>query len=50
LYYLYDSLAQPTISVEPEPKFEAPALPSKTFWLRLWLQPSKFAWAPAPLP
>jgi len=48
LYYLYNSLAPQTISVEPEPKFQAPAPPSKTFRLRL--RSSKIAWAPVPQP
>jgi len=29
MYYLYNWLAQQTMSVEPEPKFQAPAPPSK---------------------
>jgi len=45
---LYNSLAQQTISVEREPKFQTPALPSEIFWIPLQLQPSKIAWAPAP--
>jgi len=40
LYYLYNSPAQQTTSAEPEPKFQAPAPASKSFWLRL--QPSTF--------
>jgi len=44
--YLYNPLAPQTISVDPEPKFQAPAAapPSKSFWLRL--QPFKTASAP----
>jgi len=43
------TLAPQTRAVKPEPKFQVPAsAPSKSFWLRLWLQPSKPAWAPAP--
>ena len=34
------------MSLEPERKFQAPAPPSKSFWLRL----SNIAWAPAPVP
>ena len=34
--------------VEPEPKFQAPAPPSKSFWFRL--QSTKIAWAPTPQP
>jgi len=45
LHYLCNSLSPRTISVEPEPKFQAPAPPSKSFWLRF--QASKIAWAPA---
>jgi len=41
LHYLCDSLAQPSISVDAEPKFQALAPPSKSFWLRL--QPHKIA-------
>ena len=43
LYYMYNSL-------EPEPKFQAPSPvhSSKNFWLRIRLQQSKIAWAPAP--
>jgi len=48
LLYLHNSLAPQTVSVEPEPKFQALAPPSKDFWL--WLQPSKIARAPAPQP
>ena len=48
LWYLYNSIAPQTISVEPEPKFQAPAPPSKNFWLRL--QRSKISWHPAPAP
>jgi len=43
LYYLYHSLTQQTISVDPEPKF-ALAPTSTSFWLRL--QPFKIASAP----
>jgi len=32
--------------MEPEPKFEAPASPSKSFWLQL--QSSQIAWALVP--
>jgi len=46
MYYLSNSLSPQTMSVELEPKFQAPVLPSKIFWLR----PSKIAWAPAPQP
>ena len=48
LYYLYNSLVPQTISVHPEPKFQASTPPSKSFWLRL--QPSKIAATPAPQP
>jgi len=48
LYYLYTSFAPQTISVDPEPKFQASVPPSKSFWLRL--QPSKIASVPAPQP
>jgi len=41
-------LALHSMSVEPEPNFQAPSSPSKSFWLRL--QPSKIAWAPTPQP
>jgi len=48
--YLYNSLAQQTISVGLETKFQAPAPSpsSKSFWLHL--QPSKISWAPVPQP
>jgi len=36
------------MSVQPDPKFQAPAPPSTRFWLRV--QQSKTAWAPAPQP
>jgi len=48
LYSLYNSLVPQTISVGPEPTFQASVPPSKTFWLRI--QPSKIASAPAPQP
>jgi len=48
LYYLYNSLSPQTMSMELEPKFQAPIPPSKTFCLRL--QPSKIALVPAPAP
>ena len=31
LHYIYNSLAQQTISVDSEPKFQAPVPPSKSF-------------------
>ena len=31
LHYIYDSLAQQTISVDAKPKFQAPVPPSKSF-------------------
>jgi len=34
LYQLYNSITPQTMSVEPEPKFQAPAPTSKSFWLR----------------
>jgi len=48
--YLYNSLAQQTISVGLETKFQAPAPSpsSKSFWLHL--QPSKISWTPVPQP
>jgi len=46
LYYLYNSLAPQTISVDPDLKLQASVPPSKSFWLRL--QPSKIASTPAP--
>jgi len=48
-YCIVCVLACPTnYPVEVEPRFQAPAPPSKRFWL--WLRPSKIAWAPAPQP
>ena len=47
-YYLYNSLAPQTISVEPEPNFQAPAPLSKYFGIRF--QPSNIACAPTPQP
>jgi len=38
------------MTVEREPEFQISVPPSKSFWLRLRLQPSKIAWAPAPQP
>jgi len=32
---LYNSLVPQTISVDPEPIFQGPAPPSKSFWFRL---------------
>jgi len=43
---LYDSLAPQTRAVEPEPEIQAPAPPSKSFWLQL--QSSKIDWPPDP--
>jgi len=37
LHYLYNSLVPQTISMNPEPKFQVSAPPSKSFWLRLQL-------------
>jgi len=50
LIYVYNSLAQENMSVEPKSEFQAPApaTPSNIFWLRF--QSSKIAWAPAPAP
>ena len=44
LYYLYNSLVPQTISVDPEPKFQASVPPPKSFWLRL--QPPKIVSVP----
>ena len=44
---MYNSLVQQIMCVEREPKVQAPAPPSDIFWLRLRLQSSKIAWAPA---
>ena len=47
-YYLYNLLAQQTISVDQEPTFQAPVPPFKIFWPQL--QPLKIASAPASQP
>jgi len=46
LYYLHNSLAPKIMSVEPEPKFQAPVPPPESFRLRIRFQRSKIAWAP----
>jgi len=48
LHYFYNSLATRSRTVEPEPKFQAQAPPSKNFWLRFQLQSSEIVWSPAP--
>jgi len=48
LHYLHNSLTPQTWAAEPEPKFQAPAPPTKRFSLWFRLQSPKNAWAPAP--
>jgi len=45
---LYISLVSQIMSVDREPKYQAPATPCTFFWLRLLT--FKITWAPAPAP